>query len=37
MIRLHAMAGYCTPRHAMIVAWILTIASRRASTGLPRL
>jgi hypothetical protein len=27
MVRLHAMAGYCTPRHAMIVAWIVTITS----------
>jgi Dolichyl-phosphate-mannose-protein mannosyltransferase len=26
MSRLHAMAGYCTPRHAMVVAWILMIA-----------
>jgi hypothetical protein len=23
MIRLHAMSGYCTPRHAMVVSWIL--------------
>jgi hypothetical protein len=27
MIRLHAMSGYCTPRHAMVVAWILIPAS----------
>jgi hypothetical protein len=33
MVRLHALAGYCTPRHAMIVAWILTIAS---AAGLDR-
>jgi Dolichyl-phosphate-mannose-protein mannosyltransferase len=34
MVRLHAMAGYCTPRHAMVVAWILTIAG---AAGLERL
>ena len=27
MVRLHAMSGYCTPRHAMIVGWILIPAS----------
>jgi hypothetical protein len=26
LIRVHMMAGYCTPRHAMALAWILTIA-----------
>ena len=26
MIRVHALAGYCTPRHAMVVAWILILA-----------
>jgi len=26
MIRMHALAGYCTPRHAVIVAWILVLA-----------
>ena len=34
MIRLHAMSGYCTPRHAMVVAWILIPAS---AAGLTRL
>ena len=34
MIRLHAMSGYCTPRHAMVVAWILIPAS---AAGLNRL
>jgi Dolichyl-phosphate-mannose-protein mannosyltransferase len=34
MIRLHAMSGYCTPRHAMVVAWILIPAS---AAGLDRL
>jgi hypothetical protein len=34
MIRLHAMAGYCTPRHAMVVAWILIPAG---AAGLNRL
>ncbi len=24
--RVHMMAGYCTPRHALVVAWILTLA-----------
>jgi hypothetical protein len=27
MIRLHAMSGYCTPRHAMVVAWMVIPAS----------
>jgi hypothetical protein len=27
MLRLHAMSGYCTPRHAMVVAWIVIPAS----------
>jgi len=27
MTRLHALSGYCTPRHAMVVAWILIPAS----------
>jgi hypothetical protein len=26
LIRVHMMAGYCTPRHAMVLAWILTLA-----------
>jgi 4-amino-4-deoxy-L-arabinose transferase-like glycosyltransferase len=26
LMRVHMMAGYCTPRHAMVVAWILTLA-----------
>jgi hypothetical protein len=26
LVRVHVMAGYCTPRHAMVLAWILTIA-----------
>jgi hypothetical protein len=26
LIRVHMLAGYCTPRHAMALAWILTIA-----------
>ncbi|HKI20609.1 MAG TPA: hypothetical protein VKA15_22155, partial [Isosphaeraceae bacterium] len=26
MIRVHALAGYCTPRHAVIVAWVLILA-----------
>jgi 4-amino-4-deoxy-L-arabinose transferase-like glycosyltransferase len=26
LMRVHVMAGYCTPRHAMVLAWILTIA-----------
>jgi Dolichyl-phosphate-mannose-protein mannosyltransferase len=34
MMRLHAMSGYCTPRHAMVVAWILIPAS---AAGLNRL
>jgi hypothetical protein len=34
MIRLHAMSGYCTPRHAMVVAWIVIPAS---AAGLDRL
>jgi hypothetical protein len=24
--RVHMMAGYCTPRHVLVVAWILTLA-----------
>jgi 4-amino-4-deoxy-L-arabinose transferase-like glycosyltransferase len=24
--RVHMLAGYCTPRHALVVAWILTLA-----------
>ncbi len=27
LMRVHAMAGYCTPRHALVVAWILILAS----------
>jgi hypothetical protein len=27
MLRLHAMSGYCTPRHAMVVAWLMIPAS----------
>ena len=34
MMRLHAMSGYCTPRHAMVVSWILIPAS---AAGLNRL
>jgi hypothetical protein len=34
MIRLHATAGYCTPRHAMVAAWTLIPA---AAAGLNRL
>jgi hypothetical protein len=34
MVRLHAMSGYCTPRHAMVVSWILIPAS---AVGLRRL
>jgi hypothetical protein len=26
LIRVHMTAGYCTPRHAMALAWILTLA-----------
>ncbi len=26
LMRVHAMAGYCTPRHALVVAWILILA-----------
>ena len=26
LIRMHALAGYCTPRHAVTVAWVLTLA-----------
>ncbi|MFI5458026.1 MAG: ArnT family glycosyltransferase [Isosphaerales bacterium] len=26
LIRMHSLAGYCTPRHAMIVAWVLVLA-----------
>ena len=26
LVRVHMMAGYCTPRHAMVLAWILTLA-----------
>jgi hypothetical protein len=26
MVRMHAVAGYCTPRHAVIVSWILILA-----------
>jgi 4-amino-4-deoxy-L-arabinose transferase-like glycosyltransferase len=26
MIRSHAVAGYCTPRHAVIVSWVLILA-----------
>ncbi len=26
MIRVHAVAGYCTPRHAVIIAWVLILA-----------
>jgi len=47
LMRMHAMAGYCTPRHALVVAWILILSggaglerliaslSRRASRWLP--
>jgi hypothetical protein len=34
MVRLHALSGYCTPRHAMVVGWILVPAS---AAGLERL
>ena len=34
MLRLHAMSGYCTPRHAMVVAWLVIPAS---AAGLNRL
>ena len=34
MTRLHATAGYCTPRHAMVAAWMLIPA---AAAGLNRL
>jgi hypothetical protein len=37
MIRLHAMSGYCTPRHAMVIAWILIPASAAGLDGLVRL
>jgi hypothetical protein len=33
MIRLHETCGYCTPRHAMMVGWILIVAS---TAGLDR-
>jgi 4-amino-4-deoxy-L-arabinose transferase-like glycosyltransferase len=33
MIRLHETCGYCTPRHAMMVGWILIIAG---AAGLDR-
>ena len=26
LARVHMLAGYCTPRHALVVAWILTLA-----------
>ncbi len=26
LMRVHMLAGYCTPRHAMALAWILTLA-----------
>ena len=26
LVRVHMMAGYCTPRHALVLAWILTLA-----------
>ncbi len=26
LMRVHMMAGYCTPRHALVLAWILTLA-----------
>jgi Dolichyl-phosphate-mannose-protein mannosyltransferase len=34
LCRVHMMAGYCTPRHALVVAWILTLA---AGAGLAQL
>jgi hypothetical protein len=34
MIRMHAVAGYCTPRHAVMVSWILILAG---AAGLDRL
>ena len=38
LMRVHAMAGYCTPRHAVIVAWALILAGgaglQRAATYL---
>jgi 4-amino-4-deoxy-L-arabinose transferase-like glycosyltransferase len=37
MIRLHALAGYCTPRHAMVVAWIIIPASAAGLNELARL
>ncbi len=37
MIRLHVMSGYCTPRHAMVVAWILIPASAAGLNQLARI
>jgi 4-amino-4-deoxy-L-arabinose transferase-like glycosyltransferase len=31
LIRVHAMAGYCTPRHAVTVAWVLILAGGAAT------
>jgi hypothetical protein len=36
MTRLHALSGYCTPRHAMVAAWILIPASAQGFNGLAR-
>ena len=34
LVRVHMMAGYCTPRHALVLAWILTSCrGRGACTG----
>jgi 4-amino-4-deoxy-L-arabinose transferase-like glycosyltransferase len=34
LLRVHATAGYCTPRHALVVSWILILA---AAAGIQQL
>ena len=36
MLRLHALSGYCTPRHAMVVAWLVIPASAAGLNWLVR-
>jgi hypothetical protein len=34
LVRLHATAGYCSPRHAIVIGLLMTLAAARAITGL---
>ena len=36
LVRLHATAGYCTPRHALVPGMLLTLAAAHAMTEMVR-